>query len=67
MREQESLLRKRDQGIIIDRNHGYWNDDRQSECVHCMKAGGEIALKYLEMEQEDADKLPYAENIFHWE
>jgi len=32
-----------------------------------MKAGVEIALKYLEMEQEDADKLPYAENIFHWE
>ncbi len=52
---------------IIDRNNGYWNDERQKECVHCMKAAMEIALKYIEMEQEEANKLPYAVNIFDWE
>lgn len=51
---------------IIDRNGGYWNDKRQADCVKCIKAGLEIAMKYLEMEQEEADKLPYAKNIFDW-
>lgn len=52
---------------IIDRNGGYWNDARQAECEHCIKFGVEVALKYLEMEQEEADKLPYAVNILDWE
>lgn len=51
---------------IIDRNGGYWNDNRQADCVKCIKSGVEIALKYLEMEQEEANGLPYAENIFDW-
>lgn len=52
---------------IIDRNGGYWNENRQAECVHCMRCAVDTALKYLEMEQEEADRLPYAENIFGWE
>ena len=52
---------------IIDRNGGYWNDARQDECIHCIKYGVEVALKYLEMAQEEADTLPYAVNIFDWD
>ena len=51
---------------IIDRNGGYWNEKRQAECEHCMRTGVEIAIKYLEMRQAEADKLPYAKNIFNW-
>lgn len=52
---------------IIDRNGGYWNEGRQEECVNCIRTAMKLALKYLEMEQDDADQLPYAENIFDWE
>lgn len=52
---------------IIDRNGGYWSEERQQDCVKCMHTGVELALKYLEMPQEEADKLPYAENIFGWD
>ena len=52
---------------IVDRNGGYWNDNRQKDCEHCIRAGVEIALKYLEMDQDEADRLPYGENIFGWQ
>ena len=52
---------------IIDRNGGYWNNERQAECEHCIKLGVTLALKYLELEQDEADRLPYAKNIFDWE
>lgn len=52
---------------IISRNGGYWNDARQAECEKCMHTAIDIAIKYLELEQSEADKLPYAENIFGWE
>lgn len=52
---------------IIDRNGGYWNDNRQAECVHCIRTGVELAIRYLDMDQEEADRLPYAENIFNWQ
>lgn len=51
---------------MLDRNGGYWNEQRQAECVKCMETGLRLAIHYIEMEQEEADKLPYAENLFGW-
>ena len=51
---------------IVDRNNGYWNDSRQQECERCIRTGVTLAIHYLEMDEEEANRLPYAENIFQW-
>lgn len=52
---------------IIDRNGGYWTEERQADCVKCIQTALELAVTYIEMDQEEADNLPYAQNIFDWE
>lgn len=51
---------------VIDANGGYYSPDRQAKCEQMIHCGVEVALKYIDMEQEEADKLPYCENIFGW-
>lgn len=51
---------------VIDGNGGYYNKARQQKCEQMIRCGVEVALKYIGMEQKEADALPYGENLFGW-
>ncbi len=52
---------------IVDSCGGYKNKHRQNACENCMRTALKIAIRYLEMPQDEADKLPYGRNLFGWE
>lgn len=54
-------------GELLERIGGYQSTERPAHCQSVMRHALEIALKYIDMEQPEADALPFAENIFGWE
>ena len=45
---------------------GYKSPERPAFCRRAMEASLELALKYIDMDDETANALPYAENLFGW-
>ncbi len=52
---------------VVDGNGGYYSPDRQAQCEKMIHLDTELALKYIDMEQEDANKLSFGDNLFGWE
>lgn len=54
-------------GELLERIGGFQNPGKPAYCQNIMRHALEIALHYIDMEQPEADALPFAENIFGWE
>lgn len=52
---------------LLERVGGYQSPERPASCQSIMRTALEIALKYIDMDQPEADALPFADNIFGWE
>lgn len=52
---------------VVDANGGYYSADRQKKCEQMIHCGVEMALKYIDMEQDEANQLPFGDNLFGWE
>lgn len=52
---------------VIDGYGGYQSEDRKARCRELVAYATELAVKYLSMPQEEANILPFGENIYDWQ
>jgi len=51
---------------ICDKCNGYFNDERQTICEEMVPFAVDLAIKYINMDEEKADVLPYKNTITNW-
>ncbi len=54
-------------GDVIAECGGYFEKKRMEKCTEIIVRATELALKYLEMDEETNNALPYKKNIYGWE
>ncbi len=54
-------------GEFVDSCGGYFENERFEMCPNLIVYATELALKYLEITEEENKNLPYQHNIYGWE